>query len=107
MRLVIILLISIVSFWQAQASSCPSIIHTFHISTQTEHHSKPVNPKQENQEEDDLADEDEDFSDESYVSWDYNLIPFNLELNTIGNFYLVGKSNAHINPISTPPDSLC
>lgn len=107
MRLIIILLISFMSFWQASASSCLGISNSFHVAAQTEHHSKPANPKQENQEEDDLADEDEDFSDESFASWDYSLFQFNLQLNTISNFYLVGKSNAHINPISTPPDSLC
>jgi hypothetical protein len=106
MRLIIILLISLLSFWQAPASSCPCSANTFHISTQTDHHSKPVNPKQENQEEDDLADEDEDFSDESYSSWDCSIVPANCQLNIVAKFYLLGKSNAHINPILTPPDSL-
>lgn len=107
MRLIIILLISLMSFWQAPASSCSGISHTFHLSAQTDHHSKPVQPKQENQEEeDDLADEDEDYSNESIYTSNYSLFLVLISQNKANNFHLVGESIAHLDQIHTPPDTM-
>jgi hypothetical protein len=107
MRVLFVLLVCLLSFWQVPATAGPSTSTVFHLSTQSEHHSKPISPKQENQEEeDDLADEDEDFSDESLTYWEYSPTHMLIKQNEAYKFFILGKSNAHINPILTPPDRL-
>jgi hypothetical protein len=106
MRVLMLLLICVMSFCQAPAMAVANTSTVAHLSTQSERHSTPVSPKQENREEDDLADEDEDFSDESLISWNYSILPWLNQSTIFFKFYLVGKSNAHILPILTPPDHL-
>jgi hypothetical protein len=106
MRMLMLLLVCLLSISQAPVMAVANTSTVVHFSTQSERHSKPISPKQENQEEDDLADEDEDFSDESLISWNYSILPWLNQPTIFFNFYLVGKSNAHILPILTPPDHL-
>jgi hypothetical protein len=107
MRVLFVLLVCLLSLWQVPATAGPSTSPVFHLSTQSEHHSKPISPKQENQEEeDDLADEDEDFSDETWISHEHHVVSL-LNKNKLKlNFYLLVKSNPHLKPILTPPDHL-
>jgi len=107
MRLLFVLLVCLLSFCQAPATAGPRTSTVFHLSTQSERHSKPISPKQENQEEeDDMADEDEDFSDETWLSEEQSLVSMLYMNKLAANFYLLIKSNAHPKPILTPPDHL-
>jgi hypothetical protein len=109
MRLIIILLILLVSFCQSPALSKPCAVKATHFSIETAHHSNPLNPKQENREEEDedLTDEDEDFSADSLISRNDLAFSFFYQQIIFSRYFLVGKSNAHINPILTPHDHLC
>ena len=106
MRGIITLLVCLLSFCQAPTSAHPRASGVLHFSVQTENHSKPINHQQENQEENELTDEDEDFSDETIYSLEYGLPPTLLCKNILIEFYIMGQSNAHINPILSPPDGL-
>lgn len=106
MRWIITLLVFLLSFWQAQATTYTCSSTTNFLKAHSEHHSKPINQKQENQEEDEITDEDQDFSDESIYSMECSLLPDSFHKNILINFYLVRKTNAHVNPILTPPDCM-
>lgn len=106
MRLIITLLVFLLSFWQAQATTYTCSSTTNFLKVHSEHHSKPINQKQENQEEDEITDEDQDFSDESIYSTECSLLPDSFHKNILINFYLVRKTKAHVNPILTPPDCM-
>jgi hypothetical protein len=106
MRATITLLICLLSFSQVQATTYARASAPCQLTTQSDHHSKPVNQKQENQEEDEITDEDQDFSDESIYSMECSLLPDSFHKNILINFYLVRKTNAHVNPILTPPDCM-
>lgn len=106
MRVLLFLLVCLLSFCQAPVLAVANTSTVVHFSTQSERHSKPISPKEENQEEDDLTDEDEDFADESMITWNYSAMPQLDQLTIIFKFYLLGTSNGHINPILAPPDHL-
>lgn len=106
MRAIITLLIFFLGLSQMQATMYARASAPCQLTTQSDHHSKPLNQKQENQEEDELTDEDEDFSDESIYSMECSLLPNSFRKNILINFYLVGKANAHVNPILSPPDRM-
>jgi len=105
MRTLLIFWVCLLCAGQSPAHAIPAITSMVHFSTQTEHHSKPENPKQENQEEgDELADEDEDFPNESLISWAYTLMPICVDERLSDKFYIIGESVGHVNPIVPPPD---
>ncbi len=105
MRTLLIFWFCLLCTWQSNAYAIPAIMSTAHFSIQTEHHSKPENPKQENRDQgDELADEDEDFPNESLISSVYTLIPIWLDERLSDKFYIVGESVGHVNPIVPPPD---
>ena len=106
MRGIITLLVCLLSFCQAPATTYTCSSTTNFLKAQSENHSKPTNQKQENQEENELTDEDEDFSDETIYSLEYGLPLTLLCKNILIEFYIMGQSNAHINPILSPPDGL-
>jgi len=105
MRTLLIFWVCLLCAGQSPAHAIPASTSMVHFSTQTKHHSKPENPKQENREEgDELADEDEDFPNESLISWAYTLIPIWVDDRLSDKFYIVGESVGHVNPIVPPPD---
>jgi hypothetical protein len=53
-----------------------------------------------------MADEDEDFSDETWLSEGQSLVSMLYMNKLAANFYLLIKSNVHLKPILTPPDHL-
>jgi hypothetical protein len=106
MRGIITLLVCLLSFWQAQATTYTCSSTTNFLKSQSEHHSKPINQQQENQEENELTDEDEDFSDETLYSLEYDLPPTLFYKNILIEIYLMNEASAHVNPILTPPDRM-
>jgi hypothetical protein len=106
MRGIITLLVCLLSFCQAPTSAHPRASGVLHFSVQTENHSKPINHQQENQEENELTDEDEDFSDETIYSLEYGLPPSLFYKNILIEIYLMNEASAHVNPILTPPDRM-
>jgi hypothetical protein len=107
MRVILILWACIVGSWQEPAAAHPSASTIFHLNIQNEHHSKPRIPIQENQEEeDDLTDEDEDFSDKPLSASGYTFNQTFFDQNQLDKFFLIGKTIGHINPIVPPHERL-
>jgi fatty acid desaturase len=107
MRVLLILWVCLIGSWQEPVLAQTSVSAIFHLNIQNEHHTKPRIPIQENQEEeDDLTDEDEDFSDKPLTTSVYTFNQTFLAQHQSDKFYLIGKSIGHINPIVTPPERL-
>jgi hypothetical protein len=102
MRFSLFMIFGILLYLQAPAAVATK--DQCRLSTATDQHSRPIDRNQENQEEDEVTDADEDPSDETILDWVFGVESTLFIQNRFRSFYLLGKSNAHIYPILTPPD---